>query len=258
MLKIAVLRHWCYINKELLMTVCVLKDSTGRVLDKWSIATYEEEQLILQQFLRFGETKVIAEELISRDGWDQRRPSGAHCLLTSRTESDIKKFIERSNVGMQSFIKGYDAAQQLLSRTFMYPHLTTAAGFARLLTPTILHNLSPAVGVPPRGGGGDNPGLSSPTVAPSIINPLSRSPLRSLQTMEPFDYRKESISSPKASPAIPMDAAASSKLDGRALLNLAVGGASGQTTAIPSVGVPHLMMVKSEALDDKSVKGGAI
>ena len=312
-----------------------MQDSAGRVLDKWSIATHDEERLVLQQFLRFGETKAIAHELILRDAWEHRPsaiprsgaspvavggppsaaaspvgpstaagqpghpppPPSARAPLTPppRSDSDIKKFIERSsNVGAQSFIKGYDAAQQLLSRTaFMYPPHLAAAGLARLLGPaTILHGLAPsaaaaviaanaaaAAAVVSGVGATMTTSLQpSPSVvahASSTSISTSRSPLRSLQTMEPFDYRKAAAAvaaaavaaggtvaaagaSPKASPssslstsAIASVAASPIKWDGRSLLNLTVKGASSsshyhQQQQQPP---PPLMIVKTELPD---------
>jgi hypothetical protein len=46
----------------------ILQDTeSGRVLDKWVVATREEEQLILQQFLRFGETRSITKEILTQE-----------------------------------------------------------------------------------------------------------------------------------------------------------------------------------------------
>jgi len=220
------------------------------VLDRWHIATTDEELLILQQFLRFGETKSIAQELMLADAWSSRGgtrsqgsptdgqpPSTAASSTTTvpssaETESsDIKRFIERgvtvSASGGQGFVKGFDAAQQLLSRTLVYPHLATA-GLARLLGPTLLHSLASAGvarEVKPR-----SVPIVAASPAPSIgLQPATaivagqtntvRSPLRSLQTMEPFDYRKEATAatstSPKPSPVA---------WDGRSLVNLARAG----------------------------------
>ncbi len=66
------------------------------MLDKWCVATREEELVVLQQFLRFGETKAIAQEIILQDTKERSdvmvKPNPTHA------ESDIKKFIERSNM----------------------------------------------------------------------------------------------------------------------------------------------------------------
>ena len=64
------------------------------------MATREEERVVLQQFLRFGETKAIAQEVILQDTRDN---DNAHSKQSSaRAESEIKKFIERSNLSNMS------------------------------------------------------------------------------------------------------------------------------------------------------------
>lgn len=85
-----------------------MQDCSGRVLDKWCVASYEEELIVLQQFLRFGETKAIAQEIIFQDMKDQ------HEVLIKQTptpDSNIKKFIQRSNLSSQNYIKSYNSTQ---------------------------------------------------------------------------------------------------------------------------------------------------
>ncbi|KAM4676629.1 zinc finger protein basonuclin-1 isoform 2-T2 [Discoglossus pictus] len=71
----------------------VLQDTSGKVLDHWSIMTVEEELATLQQFLRFGETKSIVELMAihEKEGYSVIVPS-------ARTNSDIRAFIENSNL----------------------------------------------------------------------------------------------------------------------------------------------------------------
>ncbi len=64
----------------------------GKVLDRWAIMTFEEEIVTLQQFLRFGETKSIVELMALQDKEGQ-----AVVVPTTRTNSDIRSFIESSN-----------------------------------------------------------------------------------------------------------------------------------------------------------------
>jgi len=267
----------------------LLQDSAGRVLDRWHIATSEEELLILQQFLRFGETKSIAHELMLTDAWSPRagtRSQGptaaaaqgspadgpqtstaansAATVSSAAETSDIKRFIERGVTAAatagpgQSFVKGFDAAaQQLLSRTLVYPQLATA-GLARLLGPTLLHNLASAGvvrEVPPRTIPLVAAAASTPAAGlsvPAVVQATSvRSPLRSLQTMEPFDYRKEgttaaaSGASPKPSPV--------AAWDGRSLVSFPRGGG---VAYIPGT----MIAVKTEGEDRAAVTGsdGAI
>jgi len=258
----------------------LLQDSGGRVLDRWQIASVDDELLILQQFLRFGETKSIAHELMTTDTCSTRgaatRPSpsdgpspaasssGPAAATTGSAEtSNIKRFIERGGVAVSAapagsaFVKSFDAAaQQLLSRTLVYPHLATA-GLARLLGPTLLHNLAsagvvrevaprsvPVVAAAPAPSVGPQAATAAPGAGPPV-----RSPLRSLQKMEPFDYRKEAGTA--ANGAGPKPSAVAAAWDGRSLVNLARGGVA----YIPGT----MIAVKTES-DDRSATGtdGAI
>ncbi|KAF5276683.1 hypothetical protein FQA39_LY06487 [Lamprigera yunnana] len=42
----------------------ILQEAHGGTLDRWSICSPEEEPLVLQQFLRFGETRAITQQLL--------------------------------------------------------------------------------------------------------------------------------------------------------------------------------------------------
>ncbi|XP_038071453.1 zinc finger protein basonuclin-1-like isoform X1 [Patiria miniata] len=67
----------------------ILQDQDGKVLQHWSVATREEELVILNQFLRFGETKSIAEVML------QELQTGDSQSVQKKNESDIRAFIER-------------------------------------------------------------------------------------------------------------------------------------------------------------------
>ncbi|XP_061559310.1 zinc finger protein basonuclin-1 isoform X1 [Phycodurus eques] len=69
----------------------VLQDVTGKVLDRWTIMTFEEEIAMLQHFLRFGETKSIVELMALQDKEGQ-----AVLVPSTCTISDIRTFIERN------------------------------------------------------------------------------------------------------------------------------------------------------------------
>ena len=158
---------------------CLLQEQNGRVLDKWTIANREEEHIIIQQFLRFGETKSIAQEIIVQE---TRERQDIYIKQTSRNESEIKKFIERSNFPMPGFMRPFDPRHLFGNR------LPFVAAGNRLLSPPL-------------------PGFSPPTsrdLRPPVItvgstSPGTTSPLGRLQTMQPFDFRHEA-SSPNISP----------------------------------------------------------
>ncbi|KAM7009046.1 zinc finger protein basonuclin-2 isoform 4-T4 [Tautogolabrus adspersus] len=70
----------------------ILQDAAGKVLDRWSIMSREEEIITLQQFLRFGETKSIVELMAI-----QEKEGQAVTVPSSKTDSGIRTFIESNN-----------------------------------------------------------------------------------------------------------------------------------------------------------------
>ncbi|MEQ2180634.1 hypothetical protein GOODEAATRI_003230 [Goodea atripinnis] len=67
-------------------------DAAGKVLDRWTIMSREEEIITLQQFLRFGETKSIVELMAI-----QEKEGQAVTVPSSKTDSGIRTFIESNN-----------------------------------------------------------------------------------------------------------------------------------------------------------------
>lgn len=151
------------------------------MLDKWSLVTRDEEQVILQQFLRFGETKSIAQEIILADAREAH--SKVETAQTAKTTSEIRKFLERSNVGMQSFMRGYEPRHFL--RPLPYIHTSLAGSGGRLLSPSSLPAFSPK----------ETTSVAIPAPL-STSSPVSGSPLLRMQTMQPqpYDYRREHLS----------------------------------------------------------------
>uniref|UniRef100_UPI00398EF88D zinc finger protein basonuclin-2 isoform X2 n=1 Tax=Pristiophorus japonicus TaxID=55135 RepID=UPI00398EF88D len=70
----------------------ILQDASGKVFDRWSIMTYEEEMVSLHQFLRFGETKSIVELMAI-----QEKEGHAVMVPPAKSNSDIRAFIESNN-----------------------------------------------------------------------------------------------------------------------------------------------------------------
>lgn len=145
-------------------------------------ATREEEFIIMQQFLRFGETKSIAQEIILQDTKERQ---DSYIKQTSRNDSEIKKFIERSNMSMQTLIRPFDV-RHLFNARLPY------------VSPTGTHLLTPPLGFStPTSSPRD---LRPPLISVSTTSPVTTSPLGRLQTMQPFDYRRESASPATQSP----------------------------------------------------------
>lgn len=138
---------------------------------------------MLQQFLRFGETKSIAQEIILQDTKEQQ---DLLKMQSSRAESEIKKFIERSNHSVHSYMRGLEPRHLFGSRLPFVP-----IG-SRLMTPPSLLNFSPPLSQDVRNH--VSSGVSS--------SPITSSPLGRLQTMQPFDFHREQ-SSPAISPGLP-------------------------------------------------------
>jgi hypothetical protein len=74
------------------------QDSCGNLLSRWTIISRDEELSVFQLFLRFSETKNIAQHFILQDSppFDQFLSNSA-IHPNKRDSSDIRKFIERSN-----------------------------------------------------------------------------------------------------------------------------------------------------------------
>ncbi|XP_062851545.1 zinc finger protein basonuclin-2 isoform X1 [Trichomycterus rosablanca] len=70
----------------------ILQDAAGKVLDRWTIMSREEEIITLQQFLRFGETKSIVELMAI-----QEKEGQAITVPSAKTDSGIRTFIESNN-----------------------------------------------------------------------------------------------------------------------------------------------------------------
>ncbi|XP_059486968.1 zinc finger protein basonuclin-2-like [Neocloeon triangulifer] len=69
----------------------ILQDSQGGVLERWNMCSREEEPLVLQQFLRFGETRAITQQLLALDAPPPLPPPALRPHA-----SDIKRFISQT------------------------------------------------------------------------------------------------------------------------------------------------------------------
>ncbi|CAH1407888.1 unnamed protein product [Nezara viridula] len=153
-----------------------LLEPHGAVLDRWNICSPEEEPLVLQQFLRFGETRAITQQLLLHGVGDGR--------YLPRMEADIKKFLERAPMRPMKDERPVKPAPSpaMMPRhppPPLSPHQPKPPPFK--LPPTGL-TCTPAP-----------PPVSSPNNLPT---PISVSPLNRLQNMQPFDFRKLGKCSP--------------------------------------------------------------
>lgn len=202
------------------------------------------KNLVTDEIVDKREMKVIKEAVSEEKTSVEAMKSTADVKLNASHSSSINSFKTSNNSvtsastvnsafatnnllgfgNVQNLLKSCDAAQ-LLTKTFMYPHLTGAASnFARFLAPSIFQNLVPAmlggncglVSQPSTMASGGpmtsqaatsqnlssvnschNVGLSAfisgnlahPGVSPSN---LIRSPVRNLQSLDSGEFRKES------------------------------------------------------------------
>ncbi|XP_018913909.2 zinc finger protein basonuclin-2 isoform X2 [Bemisia tabaci] len=196
----------------------ILQEPHGAVLDKWNICSPEEEPLVLQQFLRFGETRAITQQLLLHGVAEMRLP---------RLENDLKKILEKTNSHTVPTSTGStNRSSHKEDRVTIKPVQSLQPpprSRTPPLPPTSVHQIPTSrTSAPPVSPAHQkNPlnylklpatGLTctptttsnGPPTSPSsnISSPISVSPLNRLQNMQPFDYRKMGVSFPsmKSSP----------------------------------------------------------
>ncbi|XP_039291648.1 zinc finger protein basonuclin-2-like isoform X2 [Nilaparvata lugens] len=181
----------------------ILQEPHGAVLDRWNICTPEEEPLVLQQFLRFGETRAITQQLLLHglSGMDGRL---GHL---PRIESDIKKFIERAATGGGAGGRSEERRRERGGeRDLKDEPKITIKPIQSLQQPQShqvpLRQTSPPPSQKPHVPPPPVPSMSFlklpqtngplPASPPNSISnsPVSVSPLNRLQNMQPFDFRK--------------------------------------------------------------------
>ncbi|KAJ8945636.1 hypothetical protein NQ314_009171, partial [Rhamnusium bicolor] len=144
----------------------ILQQSHGSTLDRWSICSPEEEPLVLQQFLRFGETRAITQQLLLAQQALQdptlERLERRHSPHPRRAMSPNHR-PSPPNVPSSAF--------HPTRLPTMSPHQKHPLNFLKMPTTN---------------------GPISSNSPPRVINtsPLNSSPLNRLQNMQPFDYRK--------------------------------------------------------------------
>jgi hypothetical protein len=191
--------------------ILLLQDNRGAPLERWQMCSKEEEPLVLQQFLRFGETRPITQQLIlqelsERSNEEQR----------ARVQMEIKKLMERNsaaaaasaasaaqaaamrpqqaspsinNNGLHHGVNNVSKADRdSISSPARSPHSKAS--------PSVSPSSSSVVSPKGHHGGLASPSSTTPTssVNGTALPPSSPhstgSPLNKLQNMQPFDYRK--------------------------------------------------------------------
>lgn len=142
------------------------QESQNSTLDRWSICSPEEEPLVLQQFLRFGETRAITQQLL---------------LAQQALQEPILERLERrhsptSRQGMSPNRR--PSPPVVLPSAFLPSRMPT-------MSPHQKHPLSFLKMSPTNG-----PATSTSPPRSISSSPLNISPLNRLQNMQPFDFRK--------------------------------------------------------------------
>ncbi|XP_076261257.1 zinc finger protein basonuclin-2-like isoform X2 [Rhynchophorus ferrugineus] len=138
----------------------IVQESYGSTLDRWSICNPEEEPLVLQQFLRFGETRAITQQLLL-----------AQQALQDRT---LERLERRHSPHPRAMSPSRRPSPPTVPPSVFHPQ-------AHAMSPHQKHPLS-FLKMPPVSSGP----MSSASPPTNITN----SPLNRLQSMQPFDYRK--------------------------------------------------------------------
>ncbi|CAG5134836.1 unnamed protein product [Candidula unifasciata] len=158
----------------------ILQDKMGHVLDNWYMTTHEEELVVLQQFLRFGETKAIAQEIILQD------MKSNHEILkqTQKAGSSIKTFLEHSNQPEQNYTVPYDyAAKCFVTNPFQF-----VQSASRMIPAPVMPQMCSPTG---------EPHFMSMLQAPvASSTPVNISPLHRLNVLKHSDLLEQSAVKP--------------------------------------------------------------
>ncbi|XP_050024634.2 zinc finger protein basonuclin-1-like isoform X2 [Dermacentor andersoni] len=171
----------------------ILQDTHGIVLERWSLASRDEEPLIIQQFLRFAETRALAHHFLTSDAAPLASPVDGP--PPCQPDSDIKKFLERSC--RSGVVPPKPSSLSLFGGKF-----TTSSGDTSLLSSrgTMSVNRGPSLRHhhhhhhPPSsvssGHSASPPAVGCSPAASPLTALSSSSPLNKLQSMQPYDFRQ--------------------------------------------------------------------
>lgn len=145
----------------------LFQESHGGTLDRWSICSPEEEPLVLQQFLRFGETRAITQQLL---------------LAQQALQHPTLERLERRH---SQNIRRAMSPNHRPSHQPVPPHPAFHPSRLPTMSPHQKHHLN---FLKPPTSNGPLPANSPPRSVST--SPLNTSPLNRLQNMQPFDFRK--------------------------------------------------------------------
>ncbi|XP_076227443.1 uncharacterized protein LOC116434688 isoform X2 [Nomia melanderi] len=160
----------------------ILQDSqNGPVLDRWSICSPEEEPLVLQQFLRFAETRPFVQQLLLAAG-----TPGTDAMSPSRRPSPPTMPLAHLPPPLHLLHCGLPPPGSRLPPPLPPPPPPPPP-------PSVSHpSMSPTTQKHYSSSSSGNAGVTSSANSPprSLESHLTVSPLNRLQSMQPFDFRK--------------------------------------------------------------------
>nr|XP_050851244.1 zinc finger protein basonuclin-2-like isoform X1 [Vespula vulgaris]XP_050851245.1 zinc finger protein basonuclin-2-like isoform X1 [Vespula vulgaris] len=157
-----------------------MDSQNGPVLDRWSICSAEEEPLVLQQFLRFAETRPFVQQLLLAAG-----TPGTDAMSPSRRPSPPTMPLAHLPPPLHLLHCGLPPPGSRLPPPLPPPHPPPPVSHPSISPTTQKHYSSASTGGNP--GVTSNRGNSPPRTLDSHMNV---SPLNRLQSMQPFDFRK--------------------------------------------------------------------
>ncbi|XP_076295475.1 uncharacterized protein LOC143216382 [Lasioglossum baleicum] len=170
----------------------ILQDSqNGTVLDRWSICSPEEEPLVLQQFLRFAETRPFVQQLLLAAG-----TPGTDAMSPSRRPSPPTMPLAHLPPPLHLLHCGLPPPGSRLPHPLPPPPPPPAVSHPSMSPTAQKHYSSSSSG---------NPCVTSSANSPprSLESHLTVSPLNRLQSMQPFDFRKLGTLGLPAFPPLP-------------------------------------------------------
>ena len=190
-------------NIEILL---YLQDSKGSNLDKWKMCSPEDEPLILQQFLRFSVTRPLTQQLILQELCEKNADTKA------KLQEHMMKLMSNNNTSKPPPLGGDTSVKQQPVTSSPSSHGPPPTSPSSSVSPVRSHSspvsslsrTSPESGLSqqqssvPTSSSGDrhfnghpsSSSLPSPSIT-SSSSISSPSPLNKLQSMHPFDYRKQ-------------------------------------------------------------------
>ncbi|KYM75981.1 Protein disconnected [Atta colombica] len=175
--------------------LCNNADSqNGPVLDRWSICSAEEEPLVLQQFLRFAETRPFVQQLLLAAG-----TPGTDAMSPSRRPSPPTMPLAHLPPPLHMLHCGLPPPGSRLPHPLPPPPPPPPSSSSishPSMSPTAQKHYSSSTN--PTGG------VSRANSPPrSLDSHLTVSPLNRLQSMQPFDFRKLGTLGLPAFPPLP-------------------------------------------------------